>query len=144
MAPDGRYLFVRQFRKAIESALLEIVAGTLDLGETPAACALREIKEETGYAVHKLIPLGFIYPAPGFCGERLELFFAELSGQPAAPCLDQDELLRSELLSRQEFEALLAADEIHDAKTLVAWSLVQSKGLLETSATAERKHGATA
>ena len=46
--PDGRFVLVRQFRKAIEEEILEAVAGTLDPGEDPLNCAGRELAEETG------------------------------------------------------------------------------------------------
>ena len=126
---DGRFVFVRQFRKAIEGELLEIVAGTLEPGETPPACAAREVREETGCDVKTLIPLGLIHTAPGFCGERLELFFAELveTGRPAQP--DADEALDLMRLTRKEWETMVAVGEVHDAKTLAAWAMVQARQL---------------
>ena len=128
-APDGCFVFVRQFRKAIEQELLEVVAGTREAGETPEACARREIREETGYAVKTLVPLGCIHAAPGFCGERLELFFAELVeiGREAKP--DADEALEVVRLTLEEWEAMVARADIHDAKTLAAWALVQAQKL---------------
>ena len=45
--PDGKIVFVRQWRYATGQALLELPAGKLDAGEDPAACALRELAEET-------------------------------------------------------------------------------------------------
>lgn len=128
-APDGRFVFVRQFRKAIEREFLEVVAGTRDADETPEACAIREIREETGYEVQTLIPMGFIHTAPGFCSERLELFFAELSEAHGQPTPDHDESLEIVLLSRDQFEAMISRREIHDAKTLAAWALVQARKL---------------
>lgn len=127
--PDGRLLFVRQFRKAIEGDLLEIVAGTLNAGESPEACARREVKEETGFEVRTLLPLGFIHAAPGFCGERLDLFFAELTASAGRSQPDPDEALDVVPLSREEWEARVNRGEIHDAKTLAAWALVQARGL---------------
>lgn len=134
--PEGRLLFVRQFRKAVEGILLEIVAGTLNAGESPAACAIREISEETGCEVKNLTPLGFIHTAPGFCGERLELFVAELVPPGAGPASltgqphpDPDEILEVVWLNRDEWEAKVAGGEIHDAKSLAAWALVQARKL---------------
>lgn len=51
--PDGKIVFVRQWRYATGQALLELPAGKLDAGEDPAACALRELAEETPYAAEK-------------------------------------------------------------------------------------------
>ena len=50
-----RYIFVKQFRSGLinqdDKYLMEVVAGTLDRGEDPKECMIREIKEETGYKV---------------------------------------------------------------------------------------------
>lgn len=128
-APDGQWVFVRQFRKAIESDLLEIIAGTRNPGEPPESCAVREVGEETGYEVKTLVSLGYIHSAPGFCGERLDLFFAELAdgGQPPRP--DSDEVLDVVRLTRAEWQARMGRGDIHDAKTLAAWALAQARGL---------------
>ena len=121
-APDGRFVFVRQFRKAIEQELLEVVAGTLEAGETPEACARREIREETGYTVKSLAPLGCIFTAPGFCTERIFLFYAELAKKgPVNP--DPDECLDVVLLDESEWKAMMSRGAIQDAKTWAAWGM---------------------
>lgn len=126
-APDGRFVFVRQFRKAIEQELLEIVAGTLEIGETPEACARREIREETGCAVKTLTPLGFIFTAPGFCTERIAIFYAELAGGGAsAP--DPDEHLDVVLLDEAAWKAMMSRGAVQDAKTWAAWGMFQTRG----------------
>ena len=125
-APDGRFVFVRQFRKAIEQELLEVVAGTLEVGETPEACARREIREETGYAVKTLTPLGCIFTAPGFCTERIFLFYAELvAGGAAAP--DPDEHLDVVLLDEAAWKAMMSRGAVQDAKTWAAWGMFETK-----------------
>ncbi len=40
---DDHIVMVEQFRYAVGSKLLEIPAGTLEAGETPEKCALREL-----------------------------------------------------------------------------------------------------
>lgn len=125
--PDRRLVFVRQFRKAIEGELLEIVAGTRAAGEPAEGCAVRELREETGYGVKNLEPLGFIHTAPGFCAERLELFFAELADDGGRPAPDADEVLEVVRLSLDEWESLVIRGDVYDAKTLAAWALVQAR-----------------
>ena len=125
-APDGRFVFVRQFRKAIEQELLEVVAGTLEIGETPEACARREIQEETGYTVKNLAPLGSIFTAPGFCTERILLFYAELAGGGAA-APDPDEHLDVVLLDETEWKAMMSRGAVQDAKTWAAWGMFKTR-----------------
>src|SRR5262245_55242266 len=57
----GRVVMIRQYRHATSGYLLEVPAGTLDPGETPEACALREVEEETGVKAARLDPLGWIW-----------------------------------------------------------------------------------
>ena len=47
--PDGKFVFVKQYRKAAETALVEVIAGGLEPGEDPMEGARRETAEETGY-----------------------------------------------------------------------------------------------
>ena len=77
----GRFVLVKQFSKPLERETIEIIAGCREAGETPEQTAVREVREETGYEVASLRPLGSLYPAPGYCTERLELYFAELQAK---------------------------------------------------------------
>ena len=51
--PDGRFVFVRQYRKCIEQAYVEVVAGGIEEGEAPDVTAHREMREESGYLVRR-------------------------------------------------------------------------------------------
>ena len=42
-------MFVKQYRKAAEEALIEVIAGGLEANEDPIEGAKRETAEETGY-----------------------------------------------------------------------------------------------
>lgn len=124
---DGRFAFVRQFRKAVEKELLEIVAGTREPDEEPAVCARREVKEETGYKVVSLARLGRIYTAPGFCDEKIDVFFAELEACRGQQRPDHDEQIALVCLSENQVKARLVSGEIRDAKTLAAWLMFKTR-----------------
>lgn len=121
--PDGRFVFVRQFRKPIERELLEIIAGRKEADESPATCATREIKEETGHDVMALHTLGTLYPSPGYIDEMIHIFFAELSAAASPQNGDHDERISVEYLTVEEFESMLTGGLIEDSKTLAAWLL---------------------
>ncbi len=46
---DKTVVMIRNFRVTIGKWLWELAAGTLEPPELPAACAARELREETGY-----------------------------------------------------------------------------------------------
>jgi ADP-ribose pyrophosphatase len=126
--PDGRFLFVRQFRKPLEEPVLEAVAGLLDEGEAPAACARRETREETGYEAQAIRRLGVIYASPGYADERLHVFHARLKPEPSGGEPDEDEHLELVPMAAAEIERRIAAGRIRDAKTLAAWALLRAGG----------------
>ncbi|KAF3259641.1 hypothetical protein TWF192_010498 [Orbilia oligospora] len=49
-------LLQKQYRPPIDKVCIEIPAGLIDAGETPEQCAIRELKEETGF-VHLTIDM---------------------------------------------------------------------------------------
>lgn len=112
-------LMVSQFRYPYLEELLEVPAGKLEKGEDPYGCGMRELREETGASAQKLIPLGVVYPSPGYINEKLYLYLAEgLSyGEQS---LDSDEFL--EVIKVPFTEAIKMASDgrIKDAKTTVA------------------------
>ncbi|MBR0056495.1 MAG: NUDIX hydrolase [Kiritimatiellae bacterium] len=121
--PDGAFVFVRQYRKCIEQAYIEVPAGCMEAGEAPDVAAERELREESGYAVKSLLPLGSIYACPGYSEEQLHLFFAEVEAAPGATDFDPDENVETLLLDEDTVRRLILDGTISDAKTLSAWLL---------------------
>lgn len=119
--PDGKFVFVKQYRKAAEEALVEVIAGGLEPGEDPEAGARRETAEETGYDVTAITFLTTIICTPGYCEERIHLYFAELSAAAHGQDQDADENVYPVVLSEAEVEEGIRAGTIFDSKTLSAW-----------------------
>jgi 8-oxo-dGTP pyrophosphatase MutT (NUDIX family) len=46
---EPRILLQKQWRPPINQTVIEVPAGLMDANETPEDCAIRELKEETGY-----------------------------------------------------------------------------------------------
>ncbi len=118
---DGKFVFVRQYRKAAEEALIEAIAGGLEAGEDPEEGARRETAEETGYDVTGIRFLTTIICTPGYCEERIHIYLAELSASPHAQDQDPDENVYPVILTEQEVEDGIRNGTIFDAKTLAAW-----------------------
>ena len=119
--PDGKFVFVKQYRKAAEAALIEVIAGGLEPGEDPVEGAKRETAEETGYEVMSIKFLTTIICTPGYCEERIHLYYAELSDVVGAQDQDPDENVFPVVLSETEIEDGIRNGTIFDSKTLSAW-----------------------
>ena len=119
--PDGQFVLVQQFRKPVEQELVEVVAGCLECGELPEECARREVREETGYTVLTIRPLGVLYPTPGYCDEVLHLFYADLDPLRQAQRPDDDERVKVLYFTAAELDRRLTTHAIRDAKTIALW-----------------------
>lgn len=115
-------LLVRQWRVPAGKALLEIPAGGLNPGETPEACARRELAEEIGLVPERLIPLYAAYVAPGYSEERIYGFLG-LDLRESVAEADEDENLEIVSLSLEEALAAIETGEIEDAKTIAGLTL---------------------
>lgn len=120
--PAGAYpevLLIRQYRYATEGYVYEIPAGRLDPDESPESCALRELREETGYSASDLVALTTMYTTPGFTDERIHLFVASgLTKGEASP--ESDELLDLAPMPLARALGMIKSGEIQDGKTIVA------------------------
>jgi ADP-ribose pyrophosphatase len=115
---DPIIIMERQYRHAAGQVLYELPAGSLDPGEAPLAGAKREMIEETGYRAKKWTLLTKYFASPGFLGEWMQIYLArDIRPGEAQPEADEHiEILRIPL---SEALALIAANKIHDGKTLV-------------------------
>jgi ADP-ribose pyrophosphatase len=119
---QGRIWFVRQYRHAAGEMLLELPAGTLEPDEEPYACALREVREETGMSAEKLELLGDFYLAPGYSTEHMYVYLA--TGLQADPLeQDEDEFLSVEKIPLEQAFQMAETGELKDAKSIAALML---------------------
>lgn len=118
--PDGRLIFVRQYRYPIQQVTLEIPAGKLDAeGEDPLACARRELSEETGYEAEKYTFLTKLATTVGFSNEFIYIYAAEgMTAGRQHP--DEDEFINVCILTMEEALAKVRSGEICDAKSVTA------------------------
>lgn len=113
---DPQILLLRQYRYAADGYLYEIPAGRLDLGEAPADCAARELREETGCTAKQMEPLITMVTTPGFTDERIHLFMAtDLTHGEAAR--EADEFADVVVMRLSEALELIQRGEIVDGKT---------------------------
>ena len=116
---DGRVVLIRQYRPVVGAEIWELPAGTIEPGESPDACAYRELCEEAGYAAGRLEPLGEALADPGLTDERIFLFVAR-DLRAVARGLDADEHIRVVPMPLADAYRMADAGDILDAGTIIA------------------------
>ena len=118
---EGKILFVKQFRHAINKETLEIPAGKLEYGEDPKTCGMRELNEEAYLECEELQFITSIVSTPGFCDERIWIYEA-IHPKLTTHHLTQDEDENIDLvwLNINEAYQMILDQKIDDAKTIIA------------------------
>jgi ADP-ribose pyrophosphatase len=102
----------------------EVVAGTLEAGESSEFAVRREIREEIGYEVNQLIYVSTFYVSPGGSSERIILYYAEVddTGRIAdgGGSEDEGEDIKTVEFSLSEIFDSVSSGRIADAKTIIA------------------------
>lgn len=121
---QGNIYFVRQYRHAVGKELLELPAGTLNEGENPQVCALREVREEIGMSAATLKMIGQFFLAPGYSTELMYIYLAtDLHPDPLPG--DEDEFITVKTITMSEVPEMISQGVIQDAKSLAALYLAQ-------------------
>ena len=121
----GKIILVRQHRFP-RGYILEIPAGTLEKGESPKHCALREIQEETGYKAKGMAHLITYYPSIGYNTEAVHCFVA--SGLKRVKMkLDTDEFITVKKMELPKLIKLIKSGKIIDSKTICAVMVYAAK-----------------
>ena len=117
-----KVVMIRQYRPVIKSYIYEFPAGTLSPNEAIVSCAKRELIEESGYKGSKFTRLGYIYPAPGYTTERIDIYKAEKLTKVGV-ATEEDEVIETFVFTRAQVKKLLKSGKIVDAKTIAAISM---------------------
>lgn len=117
----GEIVMIKQYRHGPGKIVLEIPAGMIEPGESPAEAATRECLEETGYRVEVPRPIGVLNPNPAFLDNRLHSFHAENVERVDDAQITPTEQTEVVLVPKSDLLDLLLSDAIDHA--LVAATL---------------------
>jgi len=117
---------VRQFRPAIGTETLEVVAGTRDVeGEPTETTARRELIEEAGLEADDVQQIGTFWNSPGYTNEHTTVFLATgLRPCERAPVSAEERWMSVERLPIGDLGALVAGG-VTDAKSIVGLALAK-------------------
>ena len=113
--PGDKLIIIRQFRPPTGRLVYEFPAGLINPGEDPAEAAVRELKEETGYAGTVEYCSPQVFTSPGLSSEFVHLvrMSVDLEAQPDLTThFDDSEYIETFLVGQDEL-----ADFIRQAET---------------------------
>ncbi|KAF7588089.1 hypothetical protein BBP40_006188 [Aspergillus hancockii] len=91
-------LLLKQYRPALDKIVVEIPGGLIDPGESAEECAVRELKEETGFVgvVDRISRT--LFNSPGFCNNNFQLAYINVDlslpeNQNPVPQMEEEEFI---------------------------------------------------
>ena len=119
--PDQQLVMVQQYRHGSGTVELEIPGGMMDPHETdPVATAVRELREETGYAGENARLLGKIHSNPAILNNTTFTVLIENCRLQHGVEFDSGEDLTTQLVPVAEIPKLVAEEKIGHSLVVVA------------------------
>jgi 8-oxo-dGTP pyrophosphatase MutT (NUDIX family) len=120
LTPAREIVLVRQYKHGIGEVVVELPAGTIDPGETPADCAVRELAEETGYAGDPPRLLRTLFTDPTGSNGRFHVFLVENARPVFAQSLDITESIVVETVPLEAFRSMVRDGTIASGSQLAS------------------------
>lgn len=124
-----KLLLLKEFRMAVNDFIYNLPAGTIEDKETVEECSKRELFEETGLIVKKIIKvLPGSYGAVDITNARAAVVFLEAEGELSNANVTEDEEIIPILVTRKEAEQLMETEPFSGRGQMAAWAF--AKGML--------------
>lgn len=118
---DDKMMLLKEFRLSINKEIFNLCAGMLEEGETIEECIARELYEETGLSVRRIIAiLPPSYSAVGFSDTKTYIAFVEAEGSFEDHTSDNEQI-QAEFYSRAEVKKLLSSEEFSSRSQMAAF-----------------------
>ncbi len=118
----GKMLLLKEFRMGVNERIFNLCAGMLEKGETIEECIRRELYEETGLSLKKIIRiLPPSYAAVAITDIKNQIVFAEVEGTISEEHTSDNEDIQAALYSRQEVNRLLETETFSSRAQIAAY-----------------------
>lgn len=127
-----KLVMIKEFRVALADYQYGFPAGLLDHGETVRLAGKRELREETGLTLTKVIKESpSIYSSSGMTDESISMLFVECEGDPTNVFTEDSEDIEVLMLSQKDAVHLLEKDhEKFDVKSWLVLNTFAAHGIL--------------
>lgn len=114
-----KIVMVKHYRYPIKSYSLELPAGHVKGDEMPKECAIRELKEETGFTTNRIEKLLSYNPSTEYSDQIYHIFMAKnlIEGKPDR---EKYEIMDVELLKTETVIDKIMDGKITDGRTVTA------------------------
>ena len=129
---EDKLVVIREFRVVLGDYQYGFPAGLVDDNETPAHAGARELHEETGLRMTRILGQSpALFSSSGLTDETVGLLFVECDGTPSGTFAEASEDIEVVLLSREEAGALIQDTGLKfDVKTWIVLNQFAAHGTL--------------
>lgn len=118
---DDRILLLKEFRMAVNRKIYNLCAGMIEEGESIEECISRELYEETGLQVKKILKiLNPSFSAVGISDIKTQIAFVEVEGAMEDNTSDNEEI-EAAFYTREEVSRLLETEEFSARAQMAAY-----------------------
>lgn len=118
---DDKMMLLKEFRLSINKEIFNLCAGMLEEGETIEECIARELYEETGLSIKRMISiLPPSFSAVGFSDTKTYIAFVEAEGAFEDHTSDNEQI-QARFYTRQEVKELLLTEEFSSRSQMAAY-----------------------
>lgn len=118
---DNKLLLLKEYRMAVNSFVYNLCAGFIEKGESIEECIARELYEETGLRVKRIIKiLNPSFAAVGITDVKNQIAFIEAEGSFEDHSSDNEDITAS-FYTKKEVENLLNEEEFSSRAQIVSY-----------------------
>ena len=127
---DDKILLLNEFRMAVNRRVFNLCAGMIENGENAEECASRELYEETGLKIVRIVDeLEPCFAAVAISDIRTKVIFAEVEGN-ISPSLSDNEDIVPGFYSREQVATMLKTENFSSRAQIVAYCFAKGFSFL--------------